>query len=168
MIKKIALFVPLFILSLSFLNISAEEPKNYRAIPSGADKIGAGTHPKALQSLPVDMFGLVNWVEAVRQMKINPIIPDPNRADRFYDGTIIYNALNPEWGDVIFDHDLHTFHIDCDSCHPDPFPKTPGKTKILMIKIKSGKLCGKCHGKIAFPIENCERCHVLPKVNIKW
>ncbi|MFQ5900842.1 MAG: c(7)-type cytochrome triheme domain-containing protein [Thermodesulfobacteriota bacterium] len=136
---------------------------------SNADKIGEGEHSFAVLELPTDRFGLVNWVKATKQGKVAPIVSiDRNRKHRFYEGVIIYNATSPTREDVIFPHDVHTYFLDCDSCHPKPFSKTVGKAKILMIRIKRGRFCGKCHGKIAFPIEDCDRCHVLPKANIKW
>lgn len=140
-----------------------------RVFFSNADKIGLGKHSSAVLELPTDRFGLVNWVEATKQGVVAPIVGiDRNRRHRFYEGVILYNATSPTREDVVFEHDVHTYFLDCDSCHPKPFKKTPGEAKITMMKIKRGRYCGKCHGKIAFPIEDCERCHVLPKANIKW
>jgi c(7)-type cytochrome triheme protein len=38
-----------------------------------------------------------------------------------------------------------------------------GANPISMVKIVNGEFCGRCHGRVAFPISNCARCHVKPK-----
>jgi c(7)-type cytochrome triheme protein len=32
---------------------------------------------------------------------------------------------------------------------------------ITMAKIQAGEYCGACHGKVAFPVEACGRCHAI-------
>jgi c(7)-type cytochrome triheme protein len=34
---------------------------------------------------------------------------------------------------------------------------------MTMVGIAEGKWCGRCHGKVAFPLTDCQRCHVKPK-----
>ena len=65
--------------------------------------------------------------------------------------------------DVIFPHFPHTFWLDCANCHPGIFIMKKGSNPISMVKIVNGEFCGRCHGKVAFTISNCTRCHVKPK-----
>lgn len=65
--------------------------------------------------------------------------------------------------DVVFPHFPHTFWLDCANCHPGLFIMKKGANPISMVKIANGEFCGRCHGKIAFTLSNCTRCHVKPK-----
>lgn len=61
---------------------------------------------------------------------------------------------------LIFSHQVHTHWLGCKSCHPEPFKEKAGGDDIAMSDITSGKYCGKCHGKVAFPVKGeCGRCH---------
>ncbi len=64
---------------------------------------------------------------------------------------------------VIFPHFPHTALLDCANCHPGIFIMKKGSNPISMVKIVNGQFCGRCHGRVAFPISNCTRCHVKPK-----
>ncbi len=61
--------------------------------------------------------------------------------------------------DVLFSHKKHAVWNGCEVCHPEIFPNTPGGTRMTMLEISSGQSCGVCHGKVAFSIGDCERCH---------
>ena len=66
-------------------------------------------------------------------------------------------------GDVIFSHKKHAVWNGCEVCHPDIFPSVQkGATPYSMFQIIEGKYCGACHDKVAFPIQDCQRCHVKP------
>ncbi|RJQ53358.1 MAG: hypothetical protein C4526_06840 [Nitrospiraceae bacterium] len=64
--------------------------------------------------------------------------------------------------DVIFSHNKHVSWNGCEICHPDIFQVKRGATKYTMIHIYSGEYCGVCHGKVAFPLKECGRCHTKP------
>jgi c(7)-type cytochrome triheme protein len=53
--------------------------------------------------------------------------------------------------------------LDCTSCHPDIFVPQKGANQISMAQIMAGQKCGVCHGSVAFPIEECRRCHTNKK-----
>jgi len=38
-----------------------------------------------------------------------------------------------------------------------------GQNNMTMSAIVEGKFCGRCHGKVAFPLADCNRCHTQPK-----
>ncbi len=66
-------------------------------------------------------------------------------------------------GQVQFSHKKHAIWNGCEVCHPEIFPSVEkGRTKYNMLQISEGKYCGVCHDKVAFPLRDCERCHVGP------
>jgi c(7)-type cytochrome triheme protein len=75
-------------------------------------------------------------------------------------------ALNPKvegMPDIIFSHKKHTVWNGCEVCHPEIFTGVKkGLTKYSMPEIFDGKYCGVCHGKVAFPLLDCQRCHSKP------
>ncbi|HTG00248.1 MAG TPA: c(7)-type cytochrome triheme domain-containing protein [Nitrospirota bacterium] len=65
--------------------------------------------------------------------------------------------------DIIFSHKKHTVWNGCAVCHPDIFVGVKkGATKYSMVEIFEGKYCGACHGNVAFPLLDCQRCHTKP------
>jgi len=65
--------------------------------------------------------------------------------------------------DVIFSHRKHSAWNGCEVCHPEIYPSTKsGTKKTTMLEISSGRSCGTCHISVAFPLADCERCHVKP------
>jgi c(7)-type cytochrome triheme protein len=135
------------------------------------------------KDFPIDNSGMINWVGAynagmfipfdtINGSKLNE--PEDQVEIGFIEGfqggsnrTGMGNAGGGIGGTLVFfPHKLHSFRLTCDSCHPDPFPKKIGGTKNMgMANIAKGKYCGKCHGKVAFAIENCIRCHPKVKKN---
>lgn len=75
-------------------------------------------------------------------------------------------ALNPKvegMPDIIFSHKKHTVWNGCEVCHPEIFIGVKkGSTKYSMIEIFDGRFCGVCHGRVAFPLADCQRCHTKP------
>lgn len=65
--------------------------------------------------------------------------------------------------DIIFSHKKHTVWSGCELCHPEIFVGVKrGTTKFSMVEIFEGKYCGACHGTVAFPLIDCQRCHTKP------
>lgn len=64
--------------------------------------------------------------------------------------------------DIIFSHEKHTKWNGCELCHPDIFNVEKETTRFNMFQIYSGEYCGACHGKVAFPVIECDRCHKKP------
>lgn len=64
--------------------------------------------------------------------------------------------------DVIFSHRKHAVWNGCEVCHPDIFPSQKGGLRHSMVQIAGGEGCGACHGKVAFGLGDCERCHLRP------
>ena len=62
--------------------------------------------------------------------------------------------------DVRFSHKKHAVWNGCEVCHPEIFPNGPGAGRRSMQQISAGESCGACHGKVAFSLGDCRRCHV--------
>ena len=129
-----------------------------------------------LKNFPRDAVGNVDFVKAFgAEEKIGPIykmgkplIQPHESLDLTKPGTppFPFDIPIPAVGampDVIFPHFPHTFWLDCANCHPGIFIMKKGANPISMVKIVNGEFCGRCHGKVAFTLSNCTRCHVKPK-----
>jgi c(7)-type cytochrome triheme protein len=107
----------------------------------------------------------INWVESLREKMITPANFLRRRAhDMSFDKTLI---LESEWSIIppsIFPHRAHIEWLECSSCHPEIFNIKKKTTKnFSMSAILDGKFCGICHLNVAFPMNDCKRCH--PGVN---
>ena len=135
---------------------------------SEAYKIGMMDRPAALAGagLPKDKFGLVDWVAVVKQGVINPVGNlEPGKPDiPPFEMDILIKSKGDFVNNVLFPHDSHTYWLSCENCHPAIFAMSKGKNKMSMVEIGKGKWCGKCHGKVAFPLTDCSRCHTKKKV----
>ncbi|MBI5232925.1 MAG: hypothetical protein HY880_01070 [Deltaproteobacteria bacterium] len=122
----------------------------------------------ALDNLPKDAGGQVNWTAALLKGLINPRgTIDPNGTDDPpFDLNIFFEAKTPLMSNVIFPHSIHTYWFNCNNCHPQIFIPQAGANPVRMDEIFEGKWCGRCHGKVAFdffPLSNCRRCHIVMK-----
>jgi c(7)-type cytochrome triheme protein len=63
---------------------------------------------------------------------------------------------------IIFSHKKHAIWSGCELCHPDIFGVKKGATVYSMQDIFNGLYCGACHGRVAFPNNDCQRCHTEP------
>ena len=117
-----------------------------------------------LRDFPPSLYGdQINWVKALRRGLIQPkqSLFDENYESIPFDRNL---SLAPEWRGVqasaAFPHQKHTEWLDCADCHPDIFNiKAKGTKHFRMDYILSGKFCGVCHLTVAFPIQDCRRCH---------
>jgi hypothetical protein len=119
----------------------------------GKNVIGKSTVP-ALDALPKDAFGEVDWTASVVRGLIAPKASlDPKVEDEPpLNLNIFIEAKVPLMANVIFPHSIHTYWLSCNNCSMD--------------EIFKGEWCGRCHGKVAFrfwPRANCTRCHVILK-----
>ncbi|MCG8071574.1 MAG: c(7)-type cytochrome triheme domain-containing protein [Candidatus Thiodiazotropha taylori] len=114
----------------------------------------------ALSILPFDTAGnQVLWVRALQEGYIHPrtnIYPDTKIE------VLDLDIIMPRTGSakyVRFPHRAHTEWLDCSNCHDAIFSAKAGATPVTMLKILSGEYCGRCHGAVAFPLTECDRCH---------
>lgn len=123
--------------------------------------VGVLQEPReALAALPHDTAGnQVRWVQALDQGKIQPrsnIQPETRVTLRLTDVLLKNTGQMPM---VRFPHRQHTAWLDCSNCHDQLFKQTAGATQINMMLILQGEQCGLCHGAVAFPLTECDRCH---------
>jgi c(7)-type cytochrome triheme protein len=118
----------------------------------------------AFKNLEKDRFGLVDWVKAVKQNKIAPLssIDEEPGEDNMISRKQIIPTKSDVVDDILFPHDIHTYWLGCEVCHDKIFPRNK-PYQMYMKDFIQGKFCGKCHGKIAFPLGDCKRCHTVPK-----
>ncbi|MBI5182465.1 MAG: hypothetical protein HZA06_06105 [Nitrospirae bacterium] len=137
-------------------------------VVGAAEKAGMAAHPMALElaNLPKDKYGLIDWAKIVKEGKIKPwesLEPNAPVAPPFpMDVVITTKSVSME--DVVFPHWIHTYWFNCTNCHPAIFNmKAGGNPDMTMAKIAAGQFCGRCHDRVAFPLTDCQRCHVRPK-----
>ena len=130
------------------------------------DPENEGTHmlqkPKqAFETLSSSKNGnRVDWVKALENKEISP------RYDRLDDKVKpivmdlnIIREVKGSMPDVVYPHKQHTEWLDCSNCHPAIFIPQKGANQISMASILLGQKCGVCHGKVAFPVSECRKCH---------
>jgi c(7)-type cytochrome triheme protein len=125
-------------------------------------RIGLGWHRSELDGLPTDKFGLVNWVEALNQGLIQPRGNIDKTAPETppFDMDISMPSKTGLISGAYFPHKTHTTWMSCDSCHIKIFLPMAGANDLTMSTIVKGEACGVCHGKVAFPLNDCARCHL--------
>lgn len=106
----------------------------------------------------------VDWVKALQGHEIAP------RYDRLSDdaGPVVMDLnivreVKGSMPDVVYPHKQHTEWLDCSNCHPAIFIPQKGANQISMASILLGQACGVCHGKVAFPVSECRKCHSKQK-----
>ncbi len=106
----------------------------------------------------------VDWVKSLNEAKINPRFDrnDPNAKPMVMDLNIV-REVKGSMPDVVYPHKAHTQWLDCSNCHPAIFIPQKGANQISMAAILLGQKCGVCHGKVAFPVSDCRRCHSKSK-----
>jgi c(7)-type cytochrome triheme protein len=113
----------------------------------------------ALALLPRDSAGNVDWVAALRDGTIRPRgkrgAEQPATKGFGYD---FFMKGSVDMFDAYFPHSTHVEWLGCTNCHPGvvPYRHEP----ITMESINQGESCGQCHGKVAFPVSTCGRCHL--------
>ena len=119
----------------------------------------------AFESLSKSKSGnRVDWVKALQRNEIAP------RYERLSDDAKpvimdlnIVREVKGSMPDVVYPHKQHTEWLDCSNCHPAIFIPQKGANQISMASILLGQKCGVCHGKVAFPVSECRKCHSKQK-----
>ncbi|MBL8535242.1 MAG: hypothetical protein JNL33_15450 [Betaproteobacteria bacterium] len=122
----------------------------------------------ALKVLPPDGAGnQVNWVKALRDGYIKPRTTlDATTKVQTLDADILMKRT-VEMPYVRFPHLAHTEWLECGNCHDKIFRSKAGTTPVNMFAILQGEYCGRCHGAVAFPLTECNRCHSVPHSAVK-
>jgi len=104
----------------------------------------------------------INWGAAVKSGRLAPAysIFKPNEEPLDFRKRLELKAEWPYVPPAYFPHDVHVKWLDCNNCHPDIFNiKKKGTEHFMMKYILDDKFCGVCHLRVAFPLNNCTRCH---------
>jgi c(7)-type cytochrome triheme protein len=118
---------------------------------------------KFTAKFPKSFYG-VNWEAAETSGVIKPVdfveglsaktAKMENRKDFSIEAG--YSWVHP----IGFSHEKHSVWNGCELCHPEIFPAgKKGTIRHSMFSNIEGRYCGACHGKVAFPLNNCQRCH---------
>jgi c(7)-type cytochrome triheme protein len=122
---------------------------------------------EALEPLPRDSAGnQVNWVRAIDSGAIQPrtnILPETQVRVLDQDLIIARYGSMPA---VKFPHRQHTLWLDCTNCHDHLFKAQAGANRFSMMAILNGEQCGLCHGAVAFPLTECNRCHSVSNASL--
>jgi len=129
------------------------------------------TYQAFTAKLPKGLYG-VDWMTAEGKGKIKPI--------DFLEGISIKRAsmqTRPDFSikaavpwvhPIVFSHERHAIWNGCELCHPEIFPTAPKETvQDSMFLNTEGHYCGACHGKVAYPLNNCVRCHPLGPIWVR-
>lgn len=105
-----------------------------------------------------------DWVASLESKKVTPRW---ERTNAMAEGLVMdLNILRVPKGsmpNVVFPHKQHTEWLECSNCHPAIFIPQKGANIISMPLIMLGQKCGVCHGKVAFPVSQCKKCHSQKK-----
>lgn len=125
--------------------------------------IGFGNEKYAkLKDLPKTRYGnRVNWVKAISGGMIKPKNYLKNEDEQISFDKML--ELRAEWAGIphaVFPHKEHVSWLDCSNCHPDIFNVKKKTTKHFSMTLSlEGKFCGVCHLRVAFPFDDCRKCH---------
>jgi c(7)-type cytochrome triheme protein len=122
-----------------------------------------------LADLPVAKFGnSIDWSAALATGKIQPVSSLSGEFEPLALDTTL--SLEAEWNFVppaIFPHAEHVRVLDCANCHPSIFNVKKKTTRHFSMKSNlAGEFCGVCHLRVAFPMDDCRRCH--PAMKAGW
>ncbi|NOZ53067.1 MAG: hypothetical protein GXP08_07990 [Gammaproteobacteria bacterium] len=145
-------------------NVTASEAPHEDGLHDGSnDAITILQNPvEAMKDFPRDRRLEVDWVKTLDQGQIEPRA-DVNGKDEMETldmDILMKNTQYMPW--VKFPHSAHTKWLACSNCHPAIFSPQVGENPITMDKVLRGEYCGVCHGRVAFSLFVCERCHSIP------
>lgn len=113
---------------------------------------------------PAKSGNFVDWSASVEKGEIKPKYdakdPSMQATPMNLDVVIEVKGSAPN---VLFPHAAHLKWLECNNCHTAIFQPKKGANKTSMDKILRGESCGVCHGSVAFPVNDCERCHSQKK-----
>ena len=114
----------------------------------------------ALSVLQADTAGnMVDWARSLEYGSIEPrgSIDGEYEPELLESTVLMRNTMPMRY--VRFPHNTHTRWMSCETCHDSIFVAEIDANPINMGKILRGEYCGVCHGAVAFPLTECDRCH---------
>jgi c(7)-type cytochrome triheme protein len=140
------------------------DPTRDRCHSAGKKGVRKYEYKAFTAKFPKDSLYGVNWEAAQEKGVIKPVDlveglsvrrpPLQSRED--FRVKANYSWVKP----IGFSHEKHAVWNGCEVCHPDIFPTTKkGTIHYSMFLNIEGRYCGACHRKVAFPLNDCQRCH---------
>lgn len=117
--------------------------------------------------LPTAQFGnRIDWSAALADGEIKPVKDLSGtklRPPAMLQKDINLGTTAPR-SKVAFSHEKHVSEMDCSTCHPEIFNVKKKGTQLFSMELNLyGQFCGVCHVRVAFPMNDCRRCH--PSMN---
>ncbi len=120
------------------------------------------------QKLPKSKFGNeIDWSKALNEGFIKPkdSLSGNDRQIANINKTLALETNMSGISSAVFPHLTHEKWLDCSSCHPELFNIKKKTTESLrMMNMIKGESCGVCHLFVAFPLDDCKKCH--PKMRL--
>lgn len=110
---------------------------------------------------PTEFGDGIDWGKAIKRNIVTPAgyIYTPG-SSMISSKVVTFQTKMAGVKEAIFPHAPHGDWMDCSMCHPDLFPLDgKGLTKMTKPAILKGEYCGLCHLRVAFPMNDCPRCH---------
>ncbi|MBI5741476.1 MAG: hypothetical protein HZA16_12280 [Nitrospirae bacterium] len=128
-----------------------------------ADSSSGGRKFNELQNrLPKSRFGNgIDWSRALNDGLIKPADSLSGEVRELVNvRNLVLEAEMRGISYAVFPHRTHEQWLDCSSCHPELFNIKKKSTESLrMINMIRGDSCGVCHLRVAFPLDDCKKCH---------
>lgn len=113
--------------------------------------------------LPAGRFGNeIDWSAALNEGFISPSqslsgdTMEMSNINRTLSLSAEMSGISP----AVFPHKTHEQWLDCSNCHPELFNIKKKSTQSLkMVNMLKGESCGVCHLLVAFPLDDCRKCH---------
>jgi c(7)-type cytochrome triheme protein len=113
--------------------------------------------------LPKSRFGNeIDWSKALDGGLIKPkdSLSGNSRQLANINKTLTLAAEMVGISSAVFPHLAHERWLDCSSCHPELFNIKKKTTESLRMRnMVKGESCGVCHLFVAFPLDDCKKCH---------
>jgi len=113
--------------------------------------------------LPKTKFGnQIDWTKALDEKMIEPKDSLSGKTQKLanINKNLTLSAEMVGISPSIFPHQTHEKWLDCSNCHPELFNIKKKTTESLrMANMIQGRSCGICHLRVAFPLDDCKRCH---------
>src|SRR5208283_1920235 len=118
------------------------------------------------KKLPSGRFGNeIDWTKALEDGLIKPEDSLSGKKKELVNiKTLTLQAELSGISSAIFPHKTHELWLDCSNCHPELFNiKKKTTESMLMSNMSKGESCGLCHLRVAFPLDDCRKCHPAMK-----
>lgn len=111
--------------------------------------------------VPASYGNSVDWSESLRRGVLAPArFLEEELPEMSFDKDLVLKAEMGRIPPAVFSHKAHLAWMDCDICHPEVFNiKKKTTENFSMSAILRGEFCGACHLNVAFPMDDCARCH---------